>query len=130
MSANMPRNRDIADWLRPRSGCEKRPTNLSEPAERFTNTKVLVDLYLGMIVFAAKYRVIKAVFRIGLIVLRKLASYRKTDSRPCTRLPTPAFLREMERRENANGQKFGQVRDSSSRLHFQQDLSELQDHLI
>ena len=43
---------------------------------------------------------------------------------------TPAFLREMERRENANGQKFGQVRDSSRRLHFQQDLRELQDHLI
>jgi hypothetical protein len=49
---------------------------------------------------------------------------------PCTPLPTLAFLQEMERRENANGQQFGQIRDPARRLHFQQDLPELQDHLI
>ena len=39
-------------------------------------------------------------------------------------------LTEMERGENANGQKFGQVRDPSRRLNFQQDLPELQDQLF
>jgi hypothetical protein len=36
----------------------------------------------------------------------------------------------MERGENANGQKFVQVRQPSHRLIFQQDLPELQDQLI
>jgi hypothetical protein len=49
---------------------------------------------------------------------------------PCTPLPTLAFLQEMERRENANGQQFGQICEPARRLHFQQDLPELQDHLI
>jgi hypothetical protein len=40
------------------------------------------------------------------------------------------FLREMERGENANGQKPGQVRVFSRRLNFRQDLRELQDQLI
>jgi hypothetical protein len=40
------------------------------------------------------------------------------------------FLQEMERGENANGQKSGQVREPTRRLHFLQDLSQLQDHLI
>ena len=44
--------------------------------------------------------------------------------------PTLPFLREMERRENANGQKFGQVRVSSRLLNFQQDVPDLQDQLI
>jgi hypothetical protein len=39
-------------------------------------------------------------------------------------------LHEMERRENANGQKSGQVGVPSRRLNFLQDLRELQDHLI
>ena len=43
---------------------------------------------------------------------------------------SPPFLREMERGENANGQKFGQVRVPSRRLNFRQDLPELQDQLI
>jgi hypothetical protein len=45
-------------------------------------------------------------------------------------LPTLAFLREMERCENANGQKFGQIRDPTRLLNVQQYLSDLQDHLI
>jgi hypothetical protein len=44
--------------------------------------------------------------------------------------PRWPFLREMERGENANGQKFGQVRVPSRRLNFRQDLPELQDQLI
>ena len=40
------------------------------------------------------------------------------------------LLHEMERRENVNGQKSGQVCVPSRRLNFLQDLPELQDHLI
>jgi len=39
-------------------------------------------------------------------------------------------LREMERGENANGQKLGHVREPSRPFHFQQDLPDLQDQLI
>ena len=40
------------------------------------------------------------------------------------------LLHEMERRENANGQKSDQVRVPSRRLYFLQDFPELQDQLI
>ena len=43
---------------------------------------------------------------------------------------TPAFLREMEWRGNANGQKIGQVRHPARRLHFQQDVESLDLYLL
>jgi hypothetical protein len=67
-----------------------------------------------------------------------LPSRARNDPPPAGRMPFMSdstlahacLLHEMERRENANGQKFGQVRVPSRRLNFLQDLPELQDQLI